>query len=188
MSTNSFLAEASTALVCTERRLFVRCVSHRGRGSCPCDMHVAQLVVLTPICACDFSIVNRNFVLSVMSLAPHVDTTGQFFTIDRSSSRSTHHTVQCTFSDKDRRDDWMDMLHCWLKTKNFFTWWWVSSHRQLCEALGETQLLRVAQQGLQRTGAAVENTIAAAAGAATTAGSSESRCAPKALGARGRPS
>ena len=44
-----FLAEPSTALVCTEHKLFVRCVSHRGRGSCPCDTHVAQIVVLTQV-------------------------------------------------------------------------------------------------------------------------------------------
>ena len=29
----------------------------------------------------------------------------------------------------------MDMLHCWLKTKNLVTWWRVSSHRRLCQAL-----------------------------------------------------
>ena len=45
-----FLPGASTTLVtCTEHRLFVRCVSLSGQGSCPCDMHVAQLVVPTHV-------------------------------------------------------------------------------------------------------------------------------------------
>ena len=94
VSTTTFLAEPSTALVkCTEHKLFVRCVSHRGRGSC----------------ACDFSIVDRKLVLSFISTALHIDTTAEIFTIDRRSSLSTHRTVQCNlsltvhlFSDKDR--------------------------------------------------------------------------------------
>ena len=44
----------------------------------------------------------------------------------------------------------MSVLHCWLKTKNRSTWQRTSSHRQLWMPWGATQLLRVAQQGLQQ--------------------------------------
>ena len=49
LTTLLFFGGGFHVVTCTEHRLFVHYVTLSGQGSCPCDMHVAQFVVLIQV-------------------------------------------------------------------------------------------------------------------------------------------